>query len=226
MSNVPLAQFTLLHQRLIHGLVGLVHVNKGSIFNPDIFIGVITDAAYTCQFESHTIYCISRVSFYSIASSRYDKDPNSDTLADQELAHPCAGLVKLLSGGSFYFSPTLDLTSSMQNRYTSTQNSADTLRLFATADLNFVWNKAVVSELLDFIQRDILPQDRIDLDKGGLIVPIIQGFVASKKMDLGRSPCQLTIISRLSSNRAGTRYNARGINDDGHVSNFVEVFFS
>jgi len=30
------------------------------------------------------------------------------------------------------------------------------------------------------------------------------------------------LISRRSSKRAGTRYNARGIDDDGKVANFVE----
>jgi hypothetical protein len=33
----------------------------------------------------------------------------------------------------------------------------------------------------------------------------------------------LTVISRQSSRRAGTRFNSRGIDDDGHVANFVET---
>ena len=33
----------------------------------------------------------------------------------------------------------------------------------------------------------------------------------------------LTVISRLSSRRAGTRFNSRGIDDDGNVANFVET---
>ncbi|KAG4222282.1 Inositol-1,4,5-trisphosphate 5-phosphatase 1, partial [Phytophthora cactorum] len=41
----------------------------------------------------------------------------------------------------------------------------------------------------------------------------------------GRSglPSFLTVISRLSCKRAGTRFNSRGIDDDGHVANFVET---
>ena len=31
------------------------------------------------------------------------------------------------------------------------------------------------------------------------------------------------LISRLSCERAGTRFNVRGVNDDGHVANFVET---
>jgi len=36
-------------------------------------------------------------------------------------------------------------------------------------------------------------------------------------------PSNLTLISRLSCRRAGTRFNARGIDDDGNVANFVET---
>ncbi|KAI5237129.1 hypothetical protein E4T42_09247 [Aureobasidium subglaciale] len=41
-------------------------------------------------------------------------------------------------------------------------------------------------------------------------------------------PSTLTLLSRLSCRRAGTRFNARGIDDDGNVANFVEteVIFS
>jgi hypothetical protein len=42
-------------------------------------------------------------------------------------------------------------------------------------------------------------------------------------------PASLTIVSRLSCLRAGTRFNARGMDDDGNVANFVEtetVFWS
>jgi synaptojanin len=43
--------------------------------------------------------------------------------------------------------------------------------------------------------------------------------------DAKRGPAQtsVSLISRLSWKRAGTRFNARGIDDDGNVANFVEV---
>ena len=34
---------------------------------------------------------------------------------------------------------------------------------------------------------------------------------------------QACLISRLSSERVGTRFAVRGVNDDGHVANFVET---
>jgi hypothetical protein len=33
----------------------------------------------------------------------------------------------------------------------------------------------------------------------------------------------LALVSRLSSRRAGTRFNSRGVDEDGNTANFVEV---
>jgi len=33
----------------------------------------------------------------------------------------------------------------------------------------------------------------------------------------------LSLISRLGAKRAGTRFNTRGVDDDGNTANFVEV---
>lgn len=41
-------------------------------------------------------------------------------------------------------------------------------------------------------------------------------YISGKKLDF-------YLISRRSSKRAGTRYNSRGIDDDGNVSNYVET---
>lgn len=53
----------------------------------------------------------------------------------------------------------------------------------------------------------------------------IQGFVGFAEQMIGSRRCKIAIVSRLSSKRAGTRFNARGLNDEGHVSNFVETEF-
>lgn len=39
----------------------------------------------------------------------------------------------------------------------------------------------------------------------------------------GHKQAKACIFSRLSSERAGTRFNVRGTNDDGQVANFVET---
>lgn len=51
----------------------------------------------------------------------------------------------------------------------------------------------------------------------------IPQLVAPLKPARSGMPSYLTIISRLSCRRAGTRFNSRGIDDDGNVANFVET---
>jgi len=54
-------------------------------------------------------------------------------------------------------------------------------------------------------------------------VIMIQGFIKTMKSEIMGKPVDLYLISRRSSERAGTRYNARGIDDDGNCANFVET---
>ena len=49
------------------------------------------------------------------------------------------------------------------------------------------------------------------------------GGIEVKTVYAGTKQAKAMVISRLSSERAGTRFNVRGVNDDGHVANFVET---
>lgn len=58
----------------------------------------------------------------------------------------------------------------------------------------------------------------------------IQGFVGLFTVPLPAPPTSgmpiistICLISRLGHKRAGTRFNTRGIDDDGNTANFVEV---
>lgn len=49
------------------------------------------------------------------------------------------------------------------------------------------------------------------------------GGVEIRTIYAGHKQAKACVISRLSSERAGTRFNVRGANDDGQVANFVET---
>ena len=49
------------------------------------------------------------------------------------------------------------------------------------------------------------------------------GGIELKTVYAGAKQAKAMVISRLSCERAGTRFNVRGVNDDGHVANFVET---
>lgn len=65
--------------------------------------------------------------------------------------------------------------------------------------------------------------ERARFDEANFVVSAIQGFVGVTDFTLSGNPVTLSIISRLGSARAGTRFNMRGVDDDGNVANFVET---
>ena len=80
----------------------------------------------------------------------------------------------------------------------------------------------MLSPLLPF-RSHLPPEERALLDSSQLLTPVIQGHASSAKCRIGLTPGIMTLISRLSCRRAGTRFNARGIDDEGNVANFVET---
>lgn len=53
--------------------------------------------------------------------------------------------------------------------------------------------------------------------------PLIQGYIGIADGELMGRELKVALISRRSINRSGTRFNARGIDDNGHTANFVET---
>jgi hypothetical protein len=70
---------------------------------------------------------------------------------------------------------------------------------------------------------DLSADEKLKVNASGMLLNIIQGFMEFYPIpSIPRA--RLTLLSRLSCKRAGTRFNARGVDDDGYVSNFVEVY--
>ncbi|XP_047357883.1 synaptojanin-1 isoform X1 [Vespa velutina] len=114
---------------------------------------------------------------------------------------------KFLNSGTFYFSWTggqqecLDITLSAQKRSKST-----------TTDNRFFWNRMLHIHLL-----------RYGVDTSQWLLKAMCGSVEIRTVYVGHRQARAVLVSRLSCERAGTRFNVRGTNDDGHVANFVET---
>ena len=89
----------------------------------------------------------------------------------------------------------------------------------------------MIQPLVDFRSR-LAQREKEALDASGFLTSAIRGFAltitvpsSSSPIKAPRShlPAAMTLISRLSCRRAGTRFNARGMDDDGNVANFVET---
>nr|CAD7201064.1 unnamed protein product [Timema douglasi] len=64
---------------------------------------------------------------------------------------------------------------------------------------------------------------RFGIECSHWLLKALCGSVEIRTVYVGHRQARALIISRLSCERAGTRFNVRGCNDDGHVANFVET---
>ncbi|KIV94533.1 hypothetical protein PV10_02289 [Exophiala mesophila] len=229
------------------GTLGVITLNN------DVFLCVITGAEEVATVRpGETVQKIYSVDFYCLNRADYDHAhgpyPNpypgqtfqSDDVdygggydqADTTAEHPFHALRKLLSGGNFYYSVDFDLTRRLQDRV-----GAESTLDITSLDEGLLWNSYMINPLLKFRSR-LADHEQVALDHSRILTSVIRGFVKTLPIPSSSSPIRgsghglpttLTVISRLSSRRAGTRFNSRGIDDNGNVANFVEtetVFWS
>ncbi|CAI7635984.1 unnamed protein product [Penicillium glandicola] len=217
-----------------YGTLGLVTLNE------DVFVCVVTSSSQAATVRpGETVSRIDNVGFYCLNRSEYeyslDHETGSQFAAEERLGtdgkdvvteHPFLALKKLLGDGSFYYSLDFNLTDRLQDRANKpVAFDIDTL------DEDMLWNSYMISPLLLF-RSHLPPFDKAKLDASQMLTCVIRGFASTLKVPATVSilphvrtnfPSMLTIISRQSSRRAGTRFNSRGIDDDGNVANFVET---
>ncbi|CAE1261864.1 SYNJ [Acanthosepion pharaonis] len=113
---------------------------------------------------------------------------------------------KLLNSGTFYFS-----WSSSKDAWDLSLCAQRQLQQHET-DNRFFWNKMLHVHL-----------ERYGVDCSQWLFKVISGGVEIRTIYAGNKQAKACLISRLSCERAGTRFMVRGTNDDGHVANFVET---
>ncbi|KAK4129569.1 hypothetical protein N657DRAFT_562882 [Parathielavia appendiculata] len=236
-SDKLLADYRPLTSRPIYGTLGLISIGR------DVFLCVVTQASRVATLRpGETVEKIEAVQFFCLNSAEYDDvvaldpyDLDSDAASvygqglgrrDVPVEHPCQELQKLLSNGTFYYSTDFDVTNRMQDR------PADAAEFdIDNFDESFLWNSYMIRPLVLFRSR-LQKRERDALDASRILTSAIRGFCRSWAIPQTSAPLSsaktglpsyLTVISRLSCRRAGTRFNSRGIDDDGNVANFVET---
>lgn len=225
-KKVDLASFKLLSERNIYGFLGLIEVEN------DFFIcGITNTKQVATPMPQQTIYRIYGVDFFSINNDKWDFvdldtnglpilpdiDPEEEKASGSYVKHPCTDLRKLVSTGGFYYSSNFDLTNSLQTRGAN----AHTLSV-DNFNQEYMWNSFMLDEIIKF-RNKLDPHVKEILDDEGFLTTVIRGFAETFQTNMKDQPALVTIISRQSWKRAGTRYNSRGIDDDSYVSNFVET---
>lgn len=165
------------------------------------------------RLRGHMVYKVAATEFLPLRER-----PLHDYDEDTYLA-----LVKeLLRTGPMYFSYSLDLTNSFQRQ----SQSDPSLPMWKRADDRFFWNRFIQSDLIDFSvgEHDSTgirygPQPAVD----PYILPVMFGMLRIVPAKLKSTSFVFALITRRSRHRAGTRYFSRGIDEQGHVSNYNET---
>ncbi|WAQ92694.1 hypothetical protein PtA15_17A176 [Puccinia triticina] len=224
------------------GCLGLLEIEH------EIFILIVTHATPVgiLQPSHEQIHRVVSVDLFCLTSAAFDYQhifhhPTGNLSSSVDFDEPVApdhpalnGIKKILSNGQFYFSTTAtDLPSRTEYRVTAENRSED------DSSRRFSWNSFMLVGLNGF-QNGLPVESRIQFDLQNFLVSVIQGYVATYELKLPPPPPSTTndnlltdqltepiafsisLFSRLGSRRAGTRFNTRGIDDDGNVANFVE----
>ena len=200
------------------------------------FLLYVTSSEIVGKIKGETIYKISEVDFCEIPNKNLNKNEYADEF---QIKYIKEGISKLLKLG-FYYSFGLDLTNSQQNqskiiynlmkgKYKNTKKEDDieiinneTISVFSSKIKN-IYKTTYKKYFFNYnlYKKFINPETSEPIDYT-FITPIICGFIKMFDYEIDKKKLQFILITRRSQNYAGTRYNTRGINDDGNVANFCE----
>ncbi|KAI9149699.1 Inositol-1,4,5-trisphosphate 5-phosphatase 1 [Blastocladiella emersonii ATCC 22665] len=222
-QSIELLTYTSRPPIPVLGLLGVL------IVGDDAFVGVVTAADVVADIDGTPVRQITAVEFISLSSDVYDRvhAPVARSFYDDDFTgsgapgtatpasavHPCDAIMRLLASGTFYFaaggaSSSYDLSRTAQYLATTPEPNQ-------TQDSQFVWNAFMMGPLVSVLEAAAA----LNESDQSFLINVIQGYVG--KAHAGQR--SLTIISRMGSRRAGTRYNTRGIDDAGAVANYVET---
>ena len=210
-------------RKQVYGCLGLLNINN------EIWLGIVDGAAPVGSLvRDESISRVISVAFYSLSTSFYDNANSSGGPSTFETAssnpelleHPCSAVAKIFSNGNFYFSSNFDLSSRLELRAARGNNDA------GLYDTRFLWNSFMLDSQLAF-RANLTASERANFDAGRFLTMLTQGYCGCYDVNMGgvsgQASVSISVISRLGWHRAGTRFNMRGIDDRGHVANFVET---
>jgi phosphatidylinositol 4-phosphatase len=178
----------------------------------DSYVITITKSTPVGRIKGHQIYKVDSTEFMPLRERQ---------LSDADETTYLAYLKALVKASPLYFSYSFDLTNSFQRQTTVDPSQP----LWQRADDRFFWNKYVSSSLIDFREGKAAgrlgsrPQPTVD----PYILPVMFGMMSITNTSIKGNALTFVLITRRSRHRAGTRYLSRGIDDQGHVSNFNET---
>ncbi|XP_053187256.1 synaptojanin-1 isoform X1 [Scomber japonicus] len=154
---------------------------------------VVTGCSSVGKVQDSEVFRVTQTDFISLKNDPGDEDRISEVR-------------KVLNSGHFYFAwsatgISMDLSLNAHRRI-----------LEDTTDNRFFWNQSLHLHLKHY-----------GVNCDDWLLRLMCGGVEIRTIYAGHKQAKACTFSRLSSERAGTRFNVRGTNDDGQVANFVET---
>ena len=174
----------------------------------DKYIIIITKAQPMGRLRGHMVYKVVATEFLPLRE-RPVHDPDEDTYISY--------IKSLLASGPMYFSYSIDITSSFQRQSQSDLSQP----MWKRADDRFFWNRFIQTDLIDFRSGGLRGQQQPGADP--YILPVMYGMMRIQPAKVQKTSFTFALITRRSRFRGGTRYFSRGLDDQGHVSNFNET---
>ena len=128
-------------------------------------------------------------------------------------------LKAFIKSGPMYFSYSFDVTNTFQRQAQQDPSQP----LWKKADDRFFWNKFIQSDLMDFRTSGSRQQHGQQPGTDPYILPVMFGMLQITPTRIKSTSLTVVLVTRRSRHRAGTRYFSRGIDEEGHVSNFNET---
>ncbi|XP_039108014.1 synaptojanin-2 isoform X2 [Hyaena hyaena] len=158
------------------------------------FLVLVTGCTSVGRIPEAEIYKITATDFYPLQGEAKEEDR-------------LTALRKILNSGVFYFSwpndgSSFDLTVRAQKQGQDSDEWGS----------SFFWNQLLHVPLR---QHQVRCCD--------WLLKVICGVVSIRTVYASHKQAKACLVSRISCERAGARFHTRGVNDDGHVSNFVET---
>ncbi|XP_070494173.1 synaptojanin-1 [Chironomus tepperi] len=177
-----------------YGCLGCLQLNAGE--STILYLVLVTGCFSIGKISDSEIFRITQTQLISLQNQNH----NEDKIAEVR---------KVLNSGTFYFAWN---SSNQQQSLFDITLSAQRRRKTNETDNRFFWNRMLHIHLL-----------RFDVDCDFWLLKAMCGSIEIRTVYAGSKQARAIIISRLSCERAGTRFNVRGVNDEGHVANFVET---
>ncbi|KAK8850705.1 hypothetical protein IAR55_004625 [Kwoniella newhampshirensis] len=194
-----------------YGIIGVL-----SLATTD-FLLIITSRTPSCRLLSQPIYLATDFRLLPLSPLS-----TSATILDHPVEKELISLVEQgLKSGRLWFSYGWDLTNSLQRQKELDDQGhgsggSEKWPLWKRADERFFWNRFLMSRMIDLT-------DNGGVDLSRFILPVMYGSIELRSSTLNSRDLLFLLVSRRSRYRAGTRYFSRGLNSQGHVSNFNET---